>query len=136
MNTSSPPPIPTPPPIVPTPVSASSFPRQAATFSLFAPLISIAIAIFVQPQVRGIRVAMIVFGLLQMLVITSGLVLGIVALVATKRHGRAGIFGKALAGTCINGLIVLLMLLTIPGLMKAIDRAKAKQRQQMEQRQP
>ncbi|EEF60872.1 hypothetical protein Cflav_PD4041 [Pedosphaera parvula Ellin514] len=111
----------------------SSFPKQAAAFSLFAPLVSFSIGIFVQPQVRGIRLAMMVFGLLQMLMIISGLVLGIIALIATKRHGREGIFGKAITGTCINGLLVLVMLLCIPGLMKAVERAKALQKQRMEQ---
>jgi uncharacterized membrane protein len=98
-------------------------------------LVSFGIGIFLQPQVRGNRIAMIVLGLTSMLLIISGLILGIVALVATKRHGRAGIFGKALVGTIINGLLVLAMLVTIPGLMKAMERAKARQQQQMEQRQ-
>jgi tetratricopeptide (TPR) repeat protein len=48
-----------------------------------------------------------------MLLIISGLVFGIIALVATKRYGRKGIFGKALTGTCINGLLVLLMFVII-----------------------
>lgn len=78
---------------------------------------------------------MIVLGLTSMLLIISGLVLGIVALIATKRQGRAGIFGKALAGTLINGLLVLAMLSGIPGLIKAMERAKARQQQQIEQRQ-
>ena len=132
----SPPSLPTPPSIVPASPPTSSFPRQAATFSLIAPLVSFAMGIFLQPQVRGSRIAMIILGLTSMLFIIAGLVLGIVALVATKRHGRVGIFGKALAGTCINGLLVFLMLVSIPGLMKAMERAKAHQRQQMEQRQP
>src|ERR1022692_3247527 len=125
----SPPPLTTPPPIVPASPPTSSFPKQAATFSLFAPSVSFAISIFVQPQVNGIRIAMIILGLTSMLLIIAGLVLGIVALAATKRHGRAGIFGKALAGTCINGLRVLVMIVSIPGLMKAMERAKAMQRQ-------
>ena len=135
MDISTPPPIQTPPPIVPGP-STDSFPKQAALFSVIAPLVSFGIGIFVQPQVRGNRTAMIVLGLTSMLLIISGFVLGIIALASTKKHGRVGIYGKALAGTCINGLLVLLMLISIPGLMKAMDRAKAKQRQQMEERQP
>src|SRR6266581_619697 len=79
----SPPPLPTPPPIIPAPPPASSFPRQAAAFSLVAPLVSFATGIFLQPQVRGIRIAMIVLGLTSMLLIIAGLVLGIVALRAT-----------------------------------------------------
>jgi hypothetical protein len=114
----------------------SSFHRQAAAFSLVAPLLSFGIGIFLQPQVRGHRIAMIVLSLTSIFLILSGLALGIAALVATKRHGRAGIFGKAITGTCINGLLVLLMLVSIPGLIKAMERAKARQRQQMEQRPP
>ena len=94
---------------------------------------SFGIGIFLQPQVRGNRPAMIILGLTSMLLIISGLVLGVVALVATKRHGRAGIFGKALAGTLINGFLVVAMVASIPGLMKAMERAKARQQQQMEQ---
>jgi hypothetical protein len=129
MDTPTPPPIPTRPPV-------NTFPKQAATFSLVAPLVSFGIGIFFQPQVRGNRIAMIILGLTSMLLIISGLVLGIVALASTKKHGRAGIFGRALAGTCINGLLVLFMLIGIPGLMKAAERAREKQRQQLEQSHP
>lgn len=116
---------------LPMPPSTHSFPRQAATFSLVAPCISFAIAIFVQPQIRGIRLAMIVFGLLQMLMIISGFVLGIVALAATRWCGRTGIFGKAITGTCVNGLLILLTLVGIPGIIKAANRAKAFRQQQV-----
>jgi len=77
---------------------------------------------------------MIVLGVLSTLLIIVGLILGIVALAATRSHGRTGIFGKAIAGTIINGLLVLLILASIPGMMKAMERAKAMQ-QQMEQNQ-
>ena len=123
------------PPPLPIVSSPSSFPKQAASYSFFAPFVSIAIAVIVQPQVRGERLAMMLLGALQMLLIISGLILGVAALMATKRHGRAGIFGMAMAGTCINGLLVLAMLIAIPGLMKAIERAKALQKQKTEQRQ-
>ena len=93
------------------------------------------ISIMLQPQVRGNRWAMMILGLTSVLLIVLGLVFGIVALVATKRHGRRGIFGKAIAGTCICGLLTLLMLISIPGLMRAMERAKEMQRQRMEQRQ-
>jgi hypothetical protein len=139
MDTSLPPPLPPPPPpILPATSPARSFPRQAATFSLVAPLMAIGIGVVLR-HVDGPRIAMIVLGLPSTLLIASGLVLGIMALAATKRHGRSGIFGKALAGTCLNGLFVLLMILSnlsILGLIKAWERFEAKQRQQMEQKQP
>jgi hypothetical protein len=123
-----------PPPIIPASSPPGALPKQAATFSLVAPFISFAIGIFLPPQVRGSRIGMIVLGLTSILLIISGLILGIVALAATKRHGRVGIFGKALAGTCINGLLVLSMLASIPALRRASENAKAMQRQHMEQR--
>ena len=134
MDTPLPPPLPTSPPQLPASVRpASSFPSQAATFSVVAPFVAIGISIVLQPQVRGNRWAMMIFGVTSMLLIVLGLVFGIVALVGTKRHGRQGIFGKAMTGTCICGILTLLMLISIPGLMRAAERAKAMQRQRMEQ---
>jgi len=89
------------------------FARQAATFSVFAPLVAFFVGIFVLPQVHGGIGLITIVGLIPILLIISGLVFGIIALVATKRHGRKGIFGKALTGTCINGLLVLLMFVLI-----------------------
>jgi len=89
----------------------------------------------VQPQVRGERLAMMPLGGLQMLLIISGFVLGAAALAGAKRRGGVRVFGMAVAGTCINGLLVLAMLIAIPGLMKAIERAKTLQKQKTEQRQ-
>src|SRR5262245_20229210 len=133
MDTSTPPPI--PPQIRVSPPPANSFPRQAAKFSITSPIIAIGISIFLQRQVQGNRWAMLILGLTSILFIVLGLVFGILALVATRRHGRQGIFGTAIAGTCICGLLTLLMLISIPGLIRAAERAKAMQRQQMEQRQ-
>jgi hypothetical protein len=132
METSTPPPI--PPKIAASP-PAKSFPRQAATFSLFAPLVAIAISVLGEAPARGNRWAMLILGLTATLLIVLGLVFGVLALIATKRHGRQGIFGRAIAGTIICGLLTLLMLISIPGLMRAAARAKEIQRQRMRQRQ-
>lgn len=130
----TPPPLPKSPPQLPASVCpASSFPSQAATFSLIAPLIAIGISIALQPQVRGNRWAMMILGATSMLLIVLGLVFGIVALVGARRHGRQGIFGKAMTGTCVCGILTLLILISLPGLMRAAQRAKAMQRQRMEQ---
>ena len=143
MDAPVPPPLPPSPPVLPTAAApASSFPRQAATFSVVAPFFAIGIGIFLQPQARDNPWSMMILGLTSLLLIELGFVFGIVALVRTKRHGRQGILGKAIAGTCICGILTLLMLVSIPGLMKAAERAKeaakrgkAMQRQRMEQRQ-
>ena len=57
-------------------------------------------------------------------IILGGFVLGILALFATKRHGKKDIFAKAVAGTAINGALILLSLLLRPGLIKAAERAR------------
>jgi hypothetical protein len=111
----------------------SSFARQAATFSLVAPFASVFISLFLQPSARGHRAAMMILGLVSVLLILLGFVLGISSLVSIKRHGNQGELGKAVAGTCICGLLVVVMLVTAPALLRAVKRAKEKQ--QMEQRQ-
>lgn len=77
---------------------------------------------------------MLVLGLTGTLLILLGFIFGIMALAATRRHGRRGVFGKAIAGTCINGLLILFMLLSIHGLIRAAQQARELQRQRMEQR--
>jgi len=135
MNT--PPPIipQAPPPLVSAAPPASSFARQAALFSLLAPFVGIGINIVGSQPIRGNRIGMIVLGATCTLLILAGFVFGVVALLGTKKHGRKGIFGKAIAGICINGIIICFMLIAIPGFIKAAERAKEMQRQRMEQQQ-
>jgi hypothetical protein len=113
----------------------NSFARQAAKFSVVAPLVAVAINMFVQPQVRGNRIAMIILGLISVSLIVSGCTFGIVALVVAKRRGEKGISGTAAVGTIICGILTLAMLLSIPALWRAMERAKETQRQRIEQKQ-
>ena len=80
-----------------------------------------------QPLVHDSPMARIILGLTSALLIVAGLIFGIVALIATGHHGRRGIFGKALAGTCINGLFVLLIpVLMILPIVLALSRGHPK----------
>ena len=122
-----------PPPI---PVKAKSsdegyyFARQAATFSLAAPLVAMALNWFSRDAVRGNRVGMVIVGGIGVLFIVSGFILGVIALVRTKKCGKEGIFGKAIAGVCINGLFIAAMLISIHTLTKFyIELANDRQRQ-------
>jgi uncharacterized membrane protein len=122
------------PSLPPSPVDTTpdnSFPRQAAKFSFFAPFVSFVIGIVVGPQLHGDHIATIVLGSIQALIIVVGLVFGIMALAATRRHGREGIFGWAIVGTIINGIIVISWLIFIPWMIKEFERDKAVQRQEM-----
>jgi hypothetical protein len=132
-----PPPIPTstPPPPLPSAKRAPNSIRQAALFSVWAPFIGMGVNIFVQAPLRGNRMALAIVGGTAMLLIFSGFIAGIVALVGTKKHGKEGIFGRAIAGICINGVLMALMLLSIPGLMKAAQRAKAAQQKRAQEEQ-
>jgi len=124
-----------PPPLIPATPPASSFARQAALFSFLAPFISFGIGIFSAQVVQGNRISMIVLGGTSTLLIFAGFFCGIVALIGTKKHGKKGIFGRAIAGICINGIIILLMLISIPSFIKAAQRAKEMQQQRTEQQQ-
>ena len=126
----APPPIPAPqPPLIPRPSAGAARAQQMALFSVLAPAVGIGINVAVGPAVHGDRLAMLVVGLAATLLILAGFVLGIVALFSTRKHGRKGILGKAIAGICINGLLIAFMLISIPFLMQAGERAKAIQRQ-------
>ncbi|MGA3266187.1 MAG: hypothetical protein ABSE16_05120 [Verrucomicrobiota bacterium] len=134
MNT--PPPIPsqTPPPVIRASPPTNSFPKQAALFSFVAPFVSFGIGIFGQQAVRGSRAATIILGCVSTLLILAGFVFGIIALFGMKKYGKKGILGGAIAGVCINGFLILMMLIAIPRFMRMAQQARAAQaQQQMEQ---
>ena len=121
MNT--PPPLPpqAPPPGIPSLRPTNSFPKQAALFSLVAPFVGFGIGIFGQQAVQGNRAAAIILGCISTLLILTGFVLGIIALFGIKKYGKKGILGRAIAGVCINGVIILLALIAIPSYARAAD---------------
>jgi hypothetical protein len=102
-----------PDPITMSQPAAGRFARIAATFSLFVPLATLGISFLfysVFPHQRYLGFSAIVILFFWVIVsIPAGLFLGIAALVAARRTRSNGIFGKALAGTCINGLSVLVV---------------------------
>jgi len=131
-----PPPIPsqTPPPVIPVSPPSNPFAKQAALFSFIAPFVSFGIGIFGQPVVRGNRMAAIILGCVSTLLILAGFVLGIIALFGMKKYGKKGILGRAIAGICINGFLILMMLIAIPRFMRMAQQARdAQAQQQMEQ---
>lgn len=101
-------------PLVPLePKTESRFGRIAAMFSLISSVvvIFIFILIFVYPRYNGrIGFASInTLVLLSLLLIFGGIIFGILAIALTKRDERTGVFGKAVVGICINGLLFLLI---------------------------
>jgi hypothetical protein len=126
----------TPPPLPSAAQTGNSFARQAALFSLLAPFVSIAINVVGHQAVQGNRAGMLVLGGACTLLILLGFILGIVALLGMKKHGRQGILGRAIAGVCINGVIIFLMLIAIPVFIQAARHAGQMRQQQTEQQQP
>jgi len=127
------------PPPIPVKVESSdegySFARQAATFSLAAPFVAMAVTGFSREAIRGNRVAMIIVGGTNIVFIVSGFILGVIALLRTKKCGREGIFGKAITGVCINGFFIAAMLISFHGLTKYyIELENDRQRQRQIQR--
>lgn len=90
---------------------------------------------FSREEVRRNRGSMLIVGGICMLLIVSGFILGVIALVRTKKCGREGIFGKAIAGVCINGLYIAAILIGFHMLTKfAIDLENDRQKQRQIQR--
>ena len=77
-----------------------------------------------------------VLGGICILLILAGFVFGIVALFGTRKHGTKGILGPAIAGVCINGILMGFMVIGIFGFINAAERAKEKQQQGIEQQSP
>jgi hypothetical protein len=97
----------------------------AATFSVLSPFIAVAILIYLPDYSPASSVLVLL-----------GLILGITALVATRWHGREGIFWKAITGTCINGLLIVFVLISLPRLRREAESLKQSERQRMQQTQP
>ena len=87
------------------PPEPSVFITQAALFSLLAPCFSIAVNLFGHGAVSGSPLGKLVLGTVCSLFILAGLIFGVVALFARK-GGEKGTGRKAIAGICINGLLI------------------------------
>ena len=94
------------------PPQPTSFIARAAWFSLLAPCFSIGVYLFGRRALSGSPVGMLVLGAVCSLVIAGGFIFGVVAFFA-PRGGKTGITGKAVAGICINGLLLSFAILSI-----------------------
>jgi tetratricopeptide (TPR) repeat protein len=101
------------PPVMTEPPMAGRLPRLAAIYSLLAPFIVFFIYLFLfwymEAHGRTRLVTLGIIGSLPLLLILLGIALGIVALAMIKRQEHKGIFGVALAGVCINSLLIVLL---------------------------
>jgi len=94
-----------------------SFGQQAARFSLYAPFVALAIGSFAMGNKDQPSVA-ISLGIINLALITSGLCLGIAALLSIRRYGRQGILMRAIVGVVLNTMVVVaLLLVLLPAVM-------------------
>ncbi len=106
--------------------AAGHFSKFAAIFSLLAPFIVFFLYVlffwYMQSHGRTRIVTLGIVGSLPLLLIILGIALGIIALALTKRCKDKGIFGIALAGVCINSLLIVLLLVGPLFLALAVTR--------------
>ncbi len=118
-----PPQSPLPPPLPGLPSRSLASAEQAAQASLFAPVMGIVVNLFVTPQLRGQRIPMLITSSVGMLLILAGFGFGVFALV--RARGQQVKFRlKAIIGICLSSILIFLGLLSIPGLIKAKQRAQ------------
>lgn len=131
------------PPIIsskppPLPLAKKPFAAQAAQASFLAPIIAFGIGILVNIGNAGHTSPLvgIITGSVCTILILLGFVFAIIALLGIRHHGKKGILGRAIAGLCINGILIAFIIISIPMYKKMAERAKEMQRQKMEQQQP
>ena len=93
-----------------------SFGVQAARFSLYAPIVAIVLNVCATGNKD--RIGMVTIGVTNLILIVAGFVLGVVALISTRRYGGKGILGRAVAGVALNGLFLLSGLVLLIPLMQ------------------
>jgi MFS family permease len=83
------------------------FAQQAATASWAAPLIASLVHQVLSPSISQSRDALYISACAEGLLVVIGFVMGIVALLSVRKHGRQGILWPAAIGTGINTVILL-----------------------------
>ncbi len=106
-------------PVTAPPPQPTSFSAQAALFSVLAPCLGIAINLYDRGALSGSPVGMIVLGAVCSLLIAGGFIFGVVAFFAPKGE-KTGTMRTAIAGICINGLLISLAILGILTQQKAV----------------
>ena len=96
-----------PPPPPPTPFLVA----QAAWFALLAPCVSLAVNLFGHRNLTGSPFEIRLLATVCSLIVVVGFIFGVVALFAPKREKTGK--GKAIAGICINGLLIAFIILSI-----------------------
>lgn len=99
-----------------------SFVIRAATFSIVAPVAALAMNLASVNFVRGNAVGSILVGGFSVVLILSGLVLGIIALI--KGRGPHKHLRRAIMGTGLCSFMIIAMLLLLPTLLAMVKRGQ------------
>jgi len=106
------------------PNTTKSFYQRAALFSLYAPLVCWLLAILnnnvIGPSLEpaNAQVGRNIVGGITMLLVPTGCILGIIALVGMKNVGTQGILERAVVGVVLSGLIIVSILPLLPKILK------------------
>jgi MFS family permease len=94
--------------------------RYAARFSFAAPFVAYLIFIIIhqsrtlsEAQTGWLWIVSMALAVCVLAFPILGFIVGAIALVATKRYGRKGIFGMAVAGTVLCGIYILIVILAL-----------------------
>jgi len=108
------------PPPLPLGQSNKTLFHQAGVASIVAPLLAIAIAFAMGAMSRGeplSQTTTIIRGAISVILILTGLCLGVLALCGIPRHGRRGLLVRGMIGVGLNGVLVAAMIaVTVTGL--------------------
>jgi hypothetical protein len=94
------------------PPQPTSFTTHAAFVSLVLPCVGIVVKLIGAAALGESPVGMLVLGIVCWVLFAGGLTLAVIAFSAPKGAGP-GTIGKALAGICINGLLILFTILSV-----------------------
>lgn len=127
------PPIITKPPILPP--GKKPFAIQAAQASMWAPLVAVGVSFAVNAGMANqlTPAAKIITGSVCTLLIVFGFALGVIALFGVRCHGSKGILGRAIAGVCINGILIAVIVTTIVSFMNSSARTRIDQQQKSDE---
>ncbi len=96
------------------------FPFQAARYSFWAPIGSFFLNFGANAASAESQTASLVIGLLCILLVVSGFILAIYALIVSGQPRRKGHLGYAIAGLILNGLLLLAMVFAIMAIAQAM----------------
>jgi len=110
-----------------------SFPIQAATFSLLAPLLVLTLGVLNIIGSIQMREARIWLGVVNLGLLVCGFGLGIAALACRGKQPVRGVVSRAVIGIVVNGLLLAIVSMMFASIARTARHAKARREQEAKQ---